>query len=272
VSKKGRRQAQYARHKGNERVEVSVDEAMFAVLAEEFAPVIATLARRVYARGADYDDFRQAGMIGLWRAVLAYDDGYDEPFDRFAWWCIRREIVSCLRNATRHGERALDWAERLEAPVRKDDADSSILFGDRLRTAQRDPLEAVLERVALREALDDMSRRLSDMELRVALARAEGATQDAIAAWLDVGIKSVENALRRGRTKLAPSHAADELDRPRKRREAARLYKDGWSARQIAEALPTSTSQVYALLREAGVARRPRGTRPKDDPTLREAT
>ena len=62
---------------------------------------VRTRTHSYFLVGADRDDLIQEGMIGLYKAVLDYDASRDSSFRSFADICVRRQILTAVRNANR---------------------------------------------------------------------------------------------------------------------------------------------------------------------------
>ncbi|MCK4323642.1 MAG: sigma-70 family RNA polymerase sigma factor, partial [Armatimonadetes bacterium] len=71
-------------------------------LLDRYRPVVEVAARDYFWAGADAEDVVQEGMIGLYKAVRDYSPGASISFRCFARLCIRRQIITALKAATRH--------------------------------------------------------------------------------------------------------------------------------------------------------------------------
>ncbi len=63
-----------------------------------------------YLNGADRGDLIQEGMIGLLKAVRTYDNGRNASFNTFASICIKRQIITAIKNSNSGKNRILNIA------------------------------------------------------------------------------------------------------------------------------------------------------------------
>ena len=61
-------------------------------LLREHERLVYAVMKQQWAGGAEYGDLIQAGRIGLWQAILNYDEGRGVKFSTYAWQSIRRHI------------------------------------------------------------------------------------------------------------------------------------------------------------------------------------
>ncbi|MGL5052460.1 MAG: sigma-70 family RNA polymerase sigma factor, partial [Cetobacterium sp.] len=51
-----------------------------------------------FLKGGDSDDLMQEGLIGLIKAIKSYDDSRNACFSTFANLCIRRQMITAVKN------------------------------------------------------------------------------------------------------------------------------------------------------------------------------
>ncbi len=176
-------------HAGDTRA----DETLY----ERYKNTVRAKARPYYLIGADRDDLLQEGMIGLYKAVRDYVPG-TASFRTFAEMCVRRQIITAIKTATRQKHIPLNSYVSLykngEEPERP--------MLDILQLETEDPAESFVgkERYAdLERLLDEL---LSPMEREVLRLYLDNRSYAEIAQTLGCGAKSVDNALQRSRKKL----------------------------------------------------------------------
>ncbi len=160
------------------------DESAFALLSEEYAPLIDSLVRK-FTEGADEDaeDFRQEAVIALYRAAMAFDVSQQNvTFGLYAKICVRNRLISQLRKNKR-----------------RRDAEEELFFSAAVFTED----EAVSRKRA-EEITGLACSLLTPFELSVFELYAEGADCRVAARKLGRDEKSIENALYRIRVKLKP--------------------------------------------------------------------
>ena len=162
------------------------DEAAFAALAAHFQSHLSRMISGISIPDEEKDDLRQEGLIGLYKAVLLYDEKISS-FSTFASVCMRSGVMEGLRKYNRsHTSASLD-IEAEEIPSGDTDSPERILLG-------KEELSILLSKV------DDV---LSPLERRVFGLHLQGKTVSEIASHIKKAPKSVENTLFRLRRKLS---------------------------------------------------------------------
>ncbi len=64
-----------------------------------FKPKVTAICREYFLLGADFDDILQEGMIGLYKAVMGYNDAKNDNFSNFAKMCIHHQIQNAVKVA-----------------------------------------------------------------------------------------------------------------------------------------------------------------------------
>ncbi|WP_297487710.1 sigma-70 family RNA polymerase sigma factor [uncultured Cetobacterium sp.] len=54
--------------------------------------------QKFFLKGGDRDDLMQEGIIGLMKAIKSYDENRNACFSTFANLCIRRQIITAVKN------------------------------------------------------------------------------------------------------------------------------------------------------------------------------
>ena len=70
-------------------------------LISKYKNFVRSKARSYFLIGADRDDIIQEGMIGLYKAIRDYEKGKLASFKSFAEICIRRQMITAIKSATR---------------------------------------------------------------------------------------------------------------------------------------------------------------------------
>ena len=215
-------------------------------LIEANSGLIWSVARRFFGRGAEPDDLYQLGCIGFLKAVAGFDEGYGTQFSTYAVPKISGEIRRFLRDdgsvkvsrslkeraqLIAAARRALEQrlgrdvrlselaaetglsaeeiaeAEAAVSPAESLQRESGEGFSLELRLAAEDETERVLERAALREAIE----RLPERERAViALRYYRDLTQSAAARLLGVSQVQVSRIERRAIEHLQQEYASSE--------------------------------------------------------------
>jgi RNA polymerase sporulation-specific sigma factor len=176
---------------------------------EAFRPLAYVIAREFFLPGADRDDLRQEAMIGVWKGLRDFREGQGTTRKSFVSLCVRRQLITAVKTATRDKHRAFNEALR-DMPTAGDD-DPTLL--GMLASPGADPAHILEERERVETLLTAVAHDLTPLERRVLIAFVNGSTMREIAE--EVGgttarypdgsprPKRVENALERARAKLA---------------------------------------------------------------------
>lgn len=151
--------------------------------------------------GADKEDIVQEGMIGLFKAVRDFNRDKLTSFKSFAEMCIKRQIITAIKTATRQKHIPLNSYVSLNKPIFDDDCDRTlldVLYKDSIP----DPEEMIINREELAGIEDKMEQILSNLEWRVLYLYLEGKSYQEISKQLCRHVKSIDNALQRVKRKL----------------------------------------------------------------------
>jgi RNA polymerase sporulation-specific sigma factor len=210
------------------------DEQALERIVEENTGLIWSVARRFYGRGVDLDDLYQLGCVGFIKAVRGFDTAYGTRFSTYAVPKISGEIRRFLRDdgSIKVSRSIKERATRIRAardtleqrlgrePTLSELSDETGFEAEDIAvaetaTGQTESLnretgedgftleqvlgdysqeERMLERVALREALDTLDERSRSV---IALRFFHGMTQDKAARVLGVSQVQVSRIERR---------------------------------------------------------------------------
>lgn len=169
------------------------DAEAFGTLLRTYRPRIFAQARRYFAPGSDRDDLIQEAMIGFFKAIRDFADDRSS-FASFTELCVRRQIITFIKTATRQKHAALNHAISLDTPLSDDSSDTllSRLVAEGLPSS---------EDTADVEFLDMLWTRCSDLERRILSLYARGYSFAEMAFELGVHWKSVDNGIWRVKVK-----------------------------------------------------------------------
>lgn len=152
--------------------------------------LVRSCIRPYFLQGGDFDDLYQEGLLGLLAAVRSYDPSRNDSFQAYAAICIKRRVIDAVRRdrarSARDGQSGME-----EAYVR-------YTFG-----MMDDPEVSILASETAKEIKSTLSGMLSPFEVSVLDRYLDGYTSSEIAEHLQRNRKSVDNAIRRIRQKLA---------------------------------------------------------------------
>ncbi len=168
------------------------------ILIARYARLVRAVTRPYFLAGGDSDDLLQEGMIGLMKAVRAFDSAKEASFRTFAEVCIRNRVYSVLRSANQEKHSPLNQSISFETPFF--DTNPLTAGADRTILNPEDLLIYREDQAAFRRWVEGQ---LSRFEKRVLALFLAGLTQREIAKEVQKPPKSVENAVQRIRRKVS---------------------------------------------------------------------
>jgi RNA polymerase sporulation-specific sigma factor len=159
-------------------------------------------ARGYFLIGGDSDDVEQEALIGLYKAVRDFRPDHQASFRAFAELCIKRQIITAIKTATRQKHQPLNQYQSISGVRPGDEAGEAAIDEILVCHAAADPCETVVadERMASMQA--SMDRLLSSLEVEVLRLYVEGKSYQEISDQLGRHTKSIDNALQRIKRKL----------------------------------------------------------------------
>jgi RNA polymerase sporulation-specific sigma factor len=168
-------------------------------------------ARRYYLVGGDADDVEQEALIGLHKAVRDFRPEHQASFRAFAELCVRRQIITAIKMATRQKHQPLNQYVSISGAARTaEDAHERTLERLLMRHHGADPADGVLSGERMDALWADVSRLLSRLEVDVLALYVEGRSYQEIGVLLGRHVKSVDNAVQRIKRKLEIGLVSDD--------------------------------------------------------------
>lgn len=162
------------------------DDAAFEELTYRYLRVIEWYAGKYSFSHHDKEDYLQEGLCGLLKAVRTYN-GISSSFSTYASICIRTSIITAVRKDGRDKDRLVSYEET----VSESDGSDSI-----------SPESIIIEKESTDYLYQRFKSVLSKYEATVFDLYLLDLSYADIALCLETDSKSVENAVRRIRTKL----------------------------------------------------------------------
>jgi RNA polymerase sporulation-specific sigma factor len=170
------------------------DTDAFAVLFRQYRPRVFILARKYFAPGSDRDDLLQEATIGFFKAIRDFR-GDRGTFGAFAELCVRRQVITFVKTATRQKHAALNSAISLDAPIFSESDEP--LIG---RLAAKEDVIAEIDTDSY-DFLSLLLQRCSGLERGVLSMYSRGYKFEEMAYELRVHWKSIDNAVWRVKVK-----------------------------------------------------------------------
>lgn len=159
-----------------------------------YMPHIRSFVRPYFLAGGDFEDLIQEGMIGVVKAISGFDGTRHASFKTFAALCVKNRVYSVIRNSQRGKNSPLNNYISFETAI----SETAVVA---------DPVEDVISRENYVELLNEVTERLSSLEIKVLDLYLEGLSYSEISEKLSKPQKSVDNAVQRIRKKLLQYHS-----------------------------------------------------------------
>ncbi len=170
-------------------------------LLHKYKNFVRAKARSYFLIGADSEDIVQEGMIGLYKAIRDYDEEKKASFHAFAELCIKRQIITAIKTATRQKHQPLNTYISLNKPVYDEESERSLADVFSISKGAN-PEEIFIDNEDFSTTEHEISKLLSDLEKRVLAYYLQGKSYQEIAKLMNRHEKSVDNALQRAKGKI----------------------------------------------------------------------
>lgn len=183
------------------KISLTGDAIATEYIMARYKNLVRARARMYFLAGADKEDIIQEGMIGLFKAIRDYNHQKQASFHSFAELCIKRQIITAVKTATRQKHIPLNSYISLSNPMYDSDTDGfleEILEG----TVNQDPEHVFISKENTELLNEKINEVLSDLEKSVLVLYLEGKCYQEIAKVLNKPPKSIDNALQRVKKKM----------------------------------------------------------------------
>lgn len=169
-------------------------------LLESYKSLVRIKARSYFLVGADHEDIVQEGMIGLYKAIRDYRADRQASFRAFADLCVKRQIITAIKTATRQKHMPLNSYVSLNKPIYDDEGDRTLL--DLIEGKLTNPEELYINQEEMASIQFMIDKVLSGLERQVLSAFLDGKSYQEIAELLGRHAKAIDNALQRIKKKM----------------------------------------------------------------------
>lgn len=173
------------------------DDVAAETLFDRYRGMVRAKANLYFMVGADKDDITQEGMIGLFKAMISYEDDKGAVFSTYADRCVNNQILSAVQKASRLKHEPLNTSLSIhDLQMRRE-----------IEEVMTDESEATPEMALLiQEQLDyiikESDRLFSKLESQVWKEYLKGKDYIEISNDLDKSPKSIDNTLQRMKKKV----------------------------------------------------------------------
>ena len=186
----------------------SNDDEALTYLLNKYKNFVRSKARSYFLIGADHEDIVQEGMIGLFKAIRDFKPTRLSSFRAFAELCVKRQIITAIKTATRQKHFPLNSYVSLNKPLYDEESDRTLL--DVIEGRVTNPEDLFISQEELERIQNEISTTLSPLEQQVLAAFLNGKSYQEIAEMLGRHVKSIDNALQRVKRKLMKMLEDDE--------------------------------------------------------------
>ena len=169
-------------------------------LLNKYKNFVRSKARSYFLIGADHEDIVQEGMIGLYKSIRDFQPERLASFRSFAELCVKRQIITAIKAATRQKHMPLNSYVSLNKPLYDEESDRTLL--DVIEGRITNPEDLFISQEDLNGIQNQIDQLLSDLERQVLDAFMDGKSYQEIAELLGRHVKSIDNALQRVKRKL----------------------------------------------------------------------
>lgn len=151
--------------------------------------------------GAEREDIIQEGMIGLFQAIRDYDEGKLTPFIYFVEMCIKRQIITAIKTATRKKHIPLNSYISLNKSFYQEESHRTLFETIEGREIE-DPMEVFINEEEFEKMQKKMAAMLSELEFTVLKTYLQGKSYEEISWEIGRDEKCIDNALQRIKRKF----------------------------------------------------------------------
>lgn len=176
------------------------DADAIEVLIKRYKELVRGQAYRYYMYGSDREDIIQEGMLGIFKAILSYEQGKAASFRTFAELCVKRQIIDAVRMATRRKHDPLNESLSLDKLVAEgENYTYQEIIGDHGFNLE--------DTVILNNEIELIEKKgkeiFSHLEWTVLTEYLRGGTYTEIAKAMGRSPKTIDNAIQRMKNKLS---------------------------------------------------------------------
>lgn len=164
------------------------DEPACEYLLNKYKSMVGSMARAFFLIGSDRDDLIQEGMIGLYKAICSFKSERNISFENYARLCIKSQILTAIRTASRIKHKPLNEYVSLEEETEY--------------IAEDDPEEKFISEESYELLNTEINKVLSSFEISVLQLFLTGKSYKEMSAILNRDVKAIDNALSRIKKKL----------------------------------------------------------------------
>lgn len=171
------------------------DQESINMILKNYKNFIFMNSRNYFLVGADQDDLLQEGMIGLIKAIKAYDGDKKASFKTFATICIKRQIITAIKSSNAQKNIALNSAS---GNYIEGEDGREVSYNKGLSSyTQYNPEELFLSKEKMKDLERYSKENFSKFEKEVFSYLIKGYSYREISDKLDKSLKTIDNTIQR---------------------------------------------------------------------------
>ena len=178
------------------------DEEAFAYILEKYKNLVRMKTKELFVQGGDRDDLIQEGMIGLYKAVMNYDETKEASFLTFASLCVSRHMINVVKASMCKKHEPLNTSVSFDRTVISKFGEEEYYTDTVAISGVKSPEDRFIDKESVASMRECISDNLSKYEKQVFDLHLMGHTYTQIASLLNKSPKSVDNALSRIKSKM----------------------------------------------------------------------
>lgn len=172
------------------------NEEAVGLVVENYKGFVMMNAKNYFLLGAERDDLIQEGMIGLLKAIRAYEVEKAASFKTFATICIKRQIITAIKKANSNKNKALNTSIGIENENKETNREIEYFRGLSSYRSYN-PEELALSKEQVNGLKGYLEQKLSPLETEVFEYMVKGYSYKEIAEMMGAKVKAVDNAIQR---------------------------------------------------------------------------
>lgn len=174
-------------------------ESMDYIL-QYFKPKVIAICREYFLIGADFDDILQEGMIGLYKAIMGYNQDKNDNFSSFASMCIHHQIQNAVKVANSKKNLPLnDYISiSIDGKVNQGEDSPKIM----LQANDKGVEQISLDKENINIFYKNLQKQLSTLQYKILVMYLNGYSYSEIAKANNISNKNVDNQIQAIKRKL----------------------------------------------------------------------
>ena len=170
------------------------DSAAVEILLDKYKFLVRSEAHGYFLMGADHEDIVQEGMIGLYKSIRDYRADRHFSFRAFAEMCIKRQIMTAIRMASRQKHIPMNTYVSLNSSLFTDSARERL---EAIDSGISDPEQQIIDEEDMHNIQEKLIGNLTVLEKQVLMMYMDGRSYLQISRELGRSEKSIDNAMQR---------------------------------------------------------------------------